>query len=84
MGLERDATRDRQGTGTAEQDKKILTIACHSCKQFTFPEKKNFIVLGDSFRYTHLNRFSILVSLLFTVCLTTLNCTLFKVLLSNE
>ena len=48
-----------------------------------FPEKKNFIVLGDSFSYIHLNRVPILVSVVCTVCLTTLNSTLSKVLVIN-
>jgi len=53
LGPEHDATRERQRARTSEQDRNTLRVACHICKQFMFPEKKNFIVLGDSFRYIH-------------------------------
>jgi len=81
--LENDETRDRQRTGTAEQDREILRGACHIRKQLMFPEKKNFIVLGDSFRYIQWNMVPTLVSVLFTVYLTKLNCMLSKVLVST-
>ena len=53
LGPELDATRERQRTGAADQDRTILRVACHICKQFMFQEKKSFIVPGDSFRYIH-------------------------------